>query len=379
MRFGRRFGFGLTVAAALALSCDVPDPNEIRVGAFLSLSGADSTFGSDTREGVELAVEQVNAAGGVKGKRIHVIYEDDKSTTYEAVQKVRQLIDRNKVVAVLGEVASSRSLAGGLIANTSHVPMVTPSSTAVVVTKKRDWVFRTCFTDDQQGKVAARFVANDLQKKRVGVFFAAQDSYSSGLAAAFRDETKRLGGEVVVEKAYQKGETNFRTYLSELKAAEPEALFVPNYYNEMVLIARQAKELGIPGSIFVGGDGWDSTNLVDGAGAELEGAHMMNHYARDVPTEDSKQFLEAFNAKFDHDPSGLTAGGYDAARVLFDAIERSRDASPASIRDALAATKGFHGATGVMTIDREHNANKPIVVVRITDKKFKYATQLMAD
>lgn len=376
----RVFGFGVALAVGLLLAaCEKDDPNEIKVGAYLSLSGADSTFGTDTREGIELAVEETNAAGGVKGKRIRVLYEDDKSNTYEAVQKVRQLIDRNKVVALLGEVASSRSLAAGLIANTSHVPMVTPSSTAVEVTRNRKWVFRTCFTDDQQGAVAARFITNDLKKRRIGLFFAAQDSYSSGLARAFRAEIQELGGEIVVDKGYQKGETNFRTYLSELKAADPEVVFVPNYYNEMVLIARQAKEVGIPGSLFVGGDGWDSSNLVEGAGAELEGAHFTNHYAPDVPWENSKRFVAAFVAKYKHLPTSLTAQGYDSAKLLFDAIERAREPTPAAIRDALEATKDFKGATGTMTMDKDHNANKPIVVVRIEAKKFLYATQLLAE
>ena len=173
--FSLALAFG---AAALVTGCEKDNPNEINIGAFLSLSGADSTFGADTREGIELAVEETNAAGGVLGKRLRVIYEDDKSTTHEAVQKVRQLIDRNKVVALLGEVASTRSLAGGLIANTRHVPMITPSSTAVDVTKNRKWVFRTCFTDDQQGAVAARFIKNELQRSKVGIFFTAPSAAS---------------------------------------------------------------------------------------------------------------------------------------------------------------------------------------------------------
>lgn len=372
------FGVALGAAALLA-GCEPDDPNEIKVGAYLSLSGADSTFGTDTKEGIELAVEETNATGGVRGKRIRVIYEDDKSNTYEAVQKVRQLVDRNKVVALLGEIASSRSLAGGLIANTSHVPMITPSSTAVEVTKKRPWVFRTCYTDDQQGKVGARFIKNELKKNRVGIFFAAQDPYSSGLARAFREEFKKLGGEVVVDKGYQKGETNFRTYLSELKAANADMIFVPNYYNEMVLIARQAREVGIVGSKFVGGDGWDSSNLVEGAGAELEGAYFTNHYAPDVPSESSKKFVTAFTTKFKHEPTSLAAQGYDSAMFLFYAIERANELTPAAIRDALETTKDFKGATGTMTMDKDHNAKKPVVVVQVTGKKFKYATQLFAE
>lgn len=370
----------LTLIALLVSGCRRRTTSqEITVGAFLSLSGSDSTFGTDTKEGIELAVEELNAAGGIKGKRVRVIFEDDKSTTQEASQKVRQLIDRDQVVALLGEVASSRSLAGGLIANTSHVPMVTPSSTAVDVTVGREWVFRTCFTDEQQGKVIARFVRTELHRTRMGIFFAAQDTYSSGLAASFRSEFTKLGGEIVVDKGYQKGDTNFRTHLAELAAHDPEGIFVPNYYNEMVLIARQAKELNIPGTMFVGGDGWDSANLTEGAGEELEGAYFTNHYAPDVPWENSKKFVAAYGAKYKHDPTSLAAQGYDAARLLFDAISRATEPRPDAIRTALAQTKDFQGATGTMTIGKDRNANKPIVIVQIRDKKFHYATQLLAE
>lgn len=379
----RRFSLGLSAALALglvgsagSLGCGKKG-DEIPVGAYLSLSGSDSTFGTDTRDGIELALEELNARGGIKGKKVKVIYEDDKSTTQEASQKVRQLIDRDRVVAVLGEVASSRSLAGGLVANTSHVPLITPSSTAVEVTQGREWVFRVCFTDDQQGKVAARFVHDELKKNKVGIFYAAQDTYSSGLAKSFREEFKRLGGEVVVDKGYQKGETNFTTYLNELKAANPEVVFVPNYYNEMVQIARQAKQVGIPGSSFVGGDGWDSANLLEGAGAELEGAYFTNHYAPDVPWPNAKKFQDAFHAKYKHDPSSLSAQGYDAAGLLFDAMGRAADVSPDAIRKALVDTKDFAGATGSISMDKDRNANKPIVVVKIQDKKFTYASQVV--
>ena len=376
----RLFTAALTTLVITTLACGGcgKKSDEIQVGAFLSLSGSDSTFGTDTRDGIELAVEEVNGAGGVKGKKVKVLYEDDKSTTQEASQKVRQLIDRDKVVAILGEVASSRSLAGGLIANTSHVPMVTPSSTAVDVTKGREWVFRTCFTDDQQGQVAARFVYNELKKKKVGVFYAAQDTYSSGLARSFRDELKKLGGEIAIDKGYQKGETNFTTYLNELKAANPEIIFVPNYYNEMVQIARQAKQAGIPGSMFMGGDGWDSANLIEGAGAELDGAYFTNHYAPDGPSQSSKQFLTTFQGKYKHQPSSLSAMGYDATRLLFDAIGRATEVTPEAIRKALSETKDFQGATGTMTMDKDRNVNKPIVIVKIANKKFTYASQVTA-
>lgn len=363
------------VALSCAASC-AKKSDAIVVGAYLSLSGSDSAFGVDTREGIELAIAEVNAAGGIKGRPINVIYEDDKSLTTEASQTVRKLVDRDHVVALLGEAASGRSLVGGLIANTSQVPMITPSSTAVDVTKGREWVFRACFTDDAQGEAAARFVHDDLHKTKVGIFFAAQDTYSSGLAKTFREETARLGGTVVVDRGYPKGETSFRTYLAELASAQPEIVFVPNYYNEMVTLARQAKELGIPGTMFVGGDGWDASNLLEGAGAELEGAHFTNHYAPDVPWPQSKRFLEAFRSRYGRDPSSGNTLGYDAARLLADAMTRAPEPTRAAIRKALAETKDFAGATGTMSMDAGRNPKKPVVVVRIVNRRFTYATQL---
>jgi branched-chain amino acid transport system substrate-binding protein len=375
----------LGVSAALALGvvvggqgCTKKSDDTLVVGAYLSLSGSDSTFGTDTRDGIDLALDEINAAGGIKGKKVKVLYEDDKSNPQEASNKVRQLIDRDKAVAILGEVASSRSMAGGLICNTKKVPMVTPSSTAVEVTKDREYVFRVCFTDAQQGDVAARFVKEKLGKSKVGLLYVAQDNYSSGLAQSFKESFAKVGGSIVVEKGYQKGETNFTTYLDELKGKSPEVIFAPVYYNDMVQIARQAKQVGIPGSQFVGGDGWDSSNLIEGAGTELEGAYFTNHYAPDVPWQNSQTFLTGFAKKYGHQPSSLSAQGYDAAKLLFDAMGRATDASPEAIKNALAATKDFQGATGTLTIDKNHNANKPIVVVQVKDKKFKYFAELTA-
>ena len=260
----RALGTFAFVLSCFAFSCgkSKPSETEIVVGAFLSETGGDATFGKDTRSGIELAVDEVNKAGGVRGKKVKVIYEDDKSNPTEASNKVRQLIDRDKVIAILGEVASSRSLAGGAIAQQKKIPMVTPSSTAVEVTKGRDFVFRACFTDEQQGDVAARFVAETLKKKKAAILFAAQDDYSAGLARTFRTHFTKAGGEIVIEKGFQNNETNFATYMDQIKTANPEVIFAPVYYKEMANIAREAKRNGMPGSMFVGSDGWDSPDLL---------------------------------------------------------------------------------------------------------------------
>jgi branched-chain amino acid transport system substrate-binding protein len=372
------------IALALGAGCDgnkttvKPDGTkpaaaaEWRVGAYLSLSGEDAAFGVDTKEGIELAVEELNKAGGVKGRPLKVLFEDDKSNPQEATNKVLQLIDRDKVVALLGEIASSRSKAGGIIANKKKVPMITPSSTNPDVTKVGPFVFRVCYTDDTQAQAGAELILNKLGKKRVGLLFASDDLYSSGLADEFRKELKKRGGELVKEKGFLKKETNFTTYLNEIKEAKPDIIYAPIYYNQMTLIARQGKAAGIEGSMFVGADGWDANELVKDSGEELEGAMFTNMYAPDVPWPNAKAFRAAYEARFKRDPSSLAAMGYDATKVLADAIKRSSGDTPQDIQKALAETKDFVGATGSTTFDADRNADKPIVVVQIKGKKFTY-------
>ncbi|TKC95711.1 ABC transporter substrate-binding protein [Polyangium fumosum] len=372
---------GLCLLSALGVGCGKkdgggagPEPasNEWKVGAYLSLSGAETQFGKDTQEGTELAVEEINAKGGVKGKKVRVLFEDDKSNPQEASNKVLQLINRDKVVALLGEVASSRSKAGGIVANKNKIPMISPSSTNPDVTKVGPFVFRVCFTDDVQGQMGARFVKNKLNKSKVAVLYASDDLYSSGLANEFKSEAKKLGMTIVAEKSFLKNETNFTTYLNEIKSAEPEAIYAPVYYNAMVPIARQAKAAGIPGNMFVGGDGWHSDSLVNDAGEEMEGAYFTNHFSPDMPSPSSQAFVKRYVEKYKREPSALAAQGYDSAMLLFDAMGRAKGDTPESIRDAIAETKNFQGATGAITIDAERNAEKPIVIVQIKGKKFTY-------
>jgi branched-chain amino acid transport system substrate-binding protein len=384
--FGRRkiliAGLSLAALFLAALGCDKkPDaasgaakaePAEWRVGAYLSLSGAETQFGVDTRKGIELAIEQANKAGGVNGKPIKMLFEDDKTNPQEATNKVLQLIDRDKVVAILGEVASSRSRAGGIVANRKKIPMISPSSTNPDVTKVGPFVFRVCFTDDVQGKMGAEFMVKTMSKKRIAMLYASDDLYSSGLAKEFRDEVKKLGGEIVAEKSFIKTETNFTTYITELMSQKPELIYAPIYYTAMVPIARQAKAAGVHGDMFVGGDGWDAEALLADAGEEMEGAYFTNHYAPDVPWENSRAFVKAYKERFQLDPSGLAAQGYDSAKLLVDAMGRAKDGTPDAIRAAIQDTKNFQGATGTISIDADRNADKPVVIVKIKNKKFTY-------
>jgi branched-chain amino acid transport system substrate-binding protein len=333
------------------------------IGSYLSLTGGESKFGEDTKRGIELAVDELNKAGGVKNKKLKVLFEDDKSNATEASNKVQQLIDRDKVVALLGEVASAISRAGGIIANKKGIPMITPSSTHPDVTKVGEYVFRVCFVDDFQGQAGAEFCVKTLGKKKIGILYAENNLYSQGLANEFKKAAQSLGGEIVLEKKFTNEETNFTTYITEMKAASPEIIYAPVYYKQMTQIGRQAKAEGIGAEMFVGGDGWsgDDTLL-----KELEGAHFTDHYAPDVPWEKSKKFVDAYKAKHGGEaPSSLAAMGYDATLVLADAIKRAKEDTPKGIRDAIAETKDFPGATGAITIDKDRNAQKPAVIVQI--------------
>jgi branched-chain amino acid transport system substrate-binding protein len=351
---------------------------EWRVGAYLSLSGENTAFGIDTREGIELAVDDINKAGGIKQKPMKVLFEDDKSNANEANNKVLQLIDRDKVVALLGEVASARSRAGGIVANKKKIPMITPSSTNPDVTRVGPFVFRVCFTDDVQGQMGAEFVINKLGKKKIAILFASDDLYSSGLAKEFRDYAKKIGGEIVIEKSFLQKETNFTTYINEIKDAKPDIIYAPIYYQAMVPIARQASAVGIKGDMFVGGDGWDAEVLLTDAGKEMDGAYFTNHYAPGVPWPNAQKFLSQYTTRFKRSPTSLAAMGYDATMLLADAIGRAKTDTPESIRDAIATTKDFPGATGNITINAERNADKAIVIVQIKDKKFTYFSMVNA-
>ncbi len=369
-----------TIAAAVGVSgCTkdgIPEQpaaiTEWRLGVYLSLSGPEAFSGIDTRAGIEMAADEINRAGGIRGKPIKLIVEDDKSNPQEASNKVLQLINRDKVVALLGEVSSARSKAGGIVANRYKIPMISPSSTNPDVTKVGPFVFRVCYTDNIQGQMGARFVVNTLGKKNIAILYASDDLYSSELAHEFRVEAEKIGAKIVIEKSFLKSETNFTTFLNEIRDAKPEVIYAPVYYNAMVPIARQAKAAGVPGEMFVGGDGWHSDSLVNDAGDEIEGAYFTNHFSPDVPWPHSQVFVKAYSERFKREPSALAALGYDATVLLADAITRAKADTPEAIRDAIAETKNFQGSTGKITIDAERNADKPIVIVKIKGKKFTY-------
>jgi branched-chain amino acid transport system substrate-binding protein len=300
-----------------------------------------------------------------------LITEDDQSKPEEAGTVVTKLINQDGVVAVLGQVASSHSLAAAPICQNNQIPMVSPSSTNPRVTQVGDYIFRVCFIDPFQGAVMAKFAANTLNAKRVAILVDVRSDYSVGLQTFFRQQFKQLGGEIISEQSYSQGDSDFRAQLTQIKAQNPDAIYVPGYYTEVGTIARQAKELGITVPL-LGGDGWDSQKLFEIGGESVVGSYISNHYSVDDPSPAIQKFVRDYETKYGAKPDALAALGYDAAKILADAIARAGSTNGDKIRDALAATKDFKGVTGNITINSDRNAVKPAVVLKVDNGKFSY-------
>ncbi|MCC7375275.1 MAG: ABC transporter substrate-binding protein [Verrucomicrobiales bacterium] len=350
--------------------------NTIPIGEYASLTGKEATFGQSSHSGTLLAVEEINAAGGVLGKKLELKTEDTQSKAGEPATVVRKLITRDSVVAVLGEVASSRSLEAAPIAQQFKIPMISPSSTNPKVTEVGDYVFRVCFIDPFQGTVMANFGWNTLKVRKVAVLTDVKSDYSLGLAQYFNERFKQLGGQIVVEQSFSGGDKDFKAQLTAIKAAGPDGLFVPAYYTDVGLIARQAKELGINFPIF-GGDGWESPKLIEIGGEAIEGKFYSTHYSPEDPSQSVRDFVTRFKARFKGEvPDAMAALGYDSVLVLVDAIKRAGSAEPAKIRDALAATKDFEGVTGKTTIDAQRNASKAAVIITVKNGQFAFVEKV---
>jgi len=369
----------LAVLAAwpLMTGCNKSSPGSnggndtIKVGEYASLTGSEATFGQSSHKGTQLAIDDLNASGGVLGKKFDLITEDDQSQAGQPATAVRKLISSDGVVAVLGEVASSRSLEAAPICQENKIPMISPASTNPRVTQVGDYVFRVCFIDSFQGTVMANFARKTLKLNSVAVLSDVKSDYSLGLANIFKPGFTSAGGKIVADENYSGGDKDFSAQLTAIKAANPDGVFVPGYYTEVGLIALQAKQLGI-NCPFFGTDGWESSSLVPIGGAALEGDYFSTHYSPDDVSPVVQNFVKEYKTKYGETPDTMAALGYDSALILADAIKRAGATDGGKLRDALAATKNFLGVTGNITIDPDRNASKPAVILEIKDGMFKY-------
>ena len=356
-------------------ACTKKNANEIVIGQFGSMTGSEATFGISTDEGIKLAIDEANAAGGIKGKKIKLVTMDNQGKAEEAAAVVTRLIEQEKIVALLGEVASSRSLAAAPIAQGRKIPMITPSSTNPKVTEVGDYIFRVCFIDPFQGTVMAKFATETLKLKKVAILRDMKSDYSVGLADFFTQKYKELGGTIVAEQTYQSGDVDFKAQLTQIKSKNPDGIYIPGYYTEVGLIARQVRELGIK-AILMGGDGWDSSKLSEIGQDAVNGSYFSNHYSSESTDPAAVEFMNKFKARYGKNPDGLSAMGYDAALVLIHALKAAPDLTPKAIRDELAKIKDFQAATGKITIDEKRNASKNAVVVQVQGPLNKYVTTI---
>lgn len=354
----------------------------VKIGANLELSGPVASYGQSISEGVELAVEEINKNGGLDGKKIEIIKVDNKSDAAEATNAAIKLTSQDKVTAIIGAATSGNTVAQVQIANDNQTVLLSPSGTSPNVTvgedgKVNDFVFRTSFIDPFQGTVAANFAANTLKVKNAAIFADSASDYAKGLAAAFKETFEKAGGKVVSKEAYVAKDTDFRSTLTRIKAAKPEFIFIPGYYEEVGLIIKQAREMGITVP-FMGGDGWDSPKLVELAGADaLNNTYITNHYSSQDPDKTIQKFVTTFTEKNDgKSPDAFNALGYDSIYLLADAVKRAGDTDPNKIKDALAETKDLNLVTGTVTVDDKHNPIKSATVLEYKDGKQVFKTKV---
>lgn len=351
------------------------DAQEITIGEFASLTGATASFGQSSHKGTLMAIDEIKAVGGLLGKPVRLITEDDQSKAGEPAIVVRKLISRDKVIALLGEVASSRSLEAAPIAQQNKVPLISPASTNPKVTEAGDYIFRVCFIDPFQGTVLAKF-ALGRGWDRIAVLTDIKQDYAVGLAEFFKQYFTQNGGTIVSEQNYSSGDKDFKAQLTSISASNPQAVLVAGYYTEAGLIARQARELGLNVPL-IGGDGWDSPSLVEVAGSAMEGNFFSNHFSAEDQSPVIQEFIRRYKEKYNEPPDAIAALGYDSAMILADAIKRAGTTDSGPLRDAIAATKDFSTVTGVITLDGQRNANKPAVILTIKDGEFRYVETIL--
>jgi branched-chain amino acid transport system substrate-binding protein len=364
----KRILLSLLIVASLlmALACQPSGSgsDKVRIGVFMSLTGSTANFGISSVNGIKMAADEVNKAGGINGKQIELLVQDDRSDASEAATIVTKFVTQDQVHGILGEVASSRSIAAAPIAQNAKIPMLTPSSTNPEVTKKGDYIFRSCFIDPVQGAAIGQFAARSLNAKRAAIMVDRKNDYSTGLAQNITETFTRLGGTMVATTSYQEGDQDFNAQLTSLKGSNPEVIFVPGYYNDVGLIAKQARDKGITVPL-IGGDGWDSAQLYAIGGSALDGSFFSNHYSPFDTDPKVQKFVNDYKARYGAVPDALAATAYDAANIMFDAIKRANSLEGKAIRDALAATKEFPGVTGNVTFNENRDAVKPIVMIEI--------------
>jgi branched-chain amino acid transport system substrate-binding protein len=368
----------LALIGSLFTGCAKPatkESEEIKIGAVLPLTGDVATFGESAKNGLELLKEETNKNGGILGKNITFIYEDDENKPASSANAAQKLINNDNVSAIIGSVASKCSLALGPIANAAKIPMITPTSTnPKVTTEGGEYVFRACFIDPFQGTVLAKFATENLKAKKAAVLYDVANDYSKGLAEFFKKGFEELGGEVVSFETYNTGDTDFNAQLTNIKNTNPDVLLLPDYYNTVGLITKQARAIGI-NATFLGGDGWDSPDLFSVGGDSVNNSYFSNHYSPDDTAKEVVDFRKNYEAKYNKTPDALAALAYDAGKILVEAIAKAGSTDGEKIKDALNSTD-ITVVSGHVKYDKDRNPIKGAVIIKTVDGKQEFATKV---
>jgi branched-chain amino acid transport system substrate-binding protein len=354
-------------------ACQQSTPNTVKIGAFLSLTGATSAYGISAANAINLATEETNRNGGIDGKQVELEIEDDHSNTQEVQGIVDHLIREHRVHALIAEPVSTRAMVGAIVAQLNRTVMISSASVKPELTMQGDYIFRACFISSTEGEAIAKFAADRLKAKKVAIILDEKNDYAVVLAGFFAESFKKLGGEIVSQQKYEANATDLSSQMEAIKTAGPDVVFAPGFYTTAPLVAREVKKSGIKATL-IGSDGWDSPNLMSGGSEPFEGVYFANHFW--VGNEDPlvKKFVADYRAKYGVDPDAGAATAYDATRMLIDAFRRAKSTDSAAVRNALAQTKDFPGVTGKITLDANRNAQVPVYMLRI-EKGGKFTLQ----
>ena len=359
---------GATLLGSVFAGCGSKESGDtIKVGANFELTGNVANYGNATIEGLQLAIDEANEAGGINGKKIELVSVDDKSEAAESINAATKLISDDDVKVIVGPATTGLVLAETQTATDAKVPIIAPCATSPEATvengKVKPYVFRSCFIDPQQGEVMATFAAKDLKAKTAVIYVDNSSDYSKNLGKVFKEKFEAAGGKVVMEEAFLQKDQDFKATLTKLKTANADVMFVPAYYEEVGKIVKQAREMGINSAI-LGTDGWDDTKVVDIAGADaLNNTFFSTHYSE--KDAEVQGFIEAYKKKFNRAPNVFAALGYDAGKMLVDALKRAGSGDTEKIREALEATKDLKVGTGTISMDKNHNPIKTAVILEM--------------
>ena len=347
----------------------------IKIGAIGPLSGAASTYGISVKEGAQLLEKEVNAAGGINGKKIQFIFEDDQADPNSAMQAFNKLVDSEKVSAILGPVTSGATLAVAQNATAKQIPMITPTATEPTITKQGgEYMFRGCFVDSFQGEVLAKYATEKLGKKTAAVLYNSGSDYSKGIADSFKSKFEAAGGKIGEFLTYNDKDTDFKAQLTKIKSLNPDIIVLPDYYNVVGLIAKQARDMGIT-SQFLGGDGWESEELTKIGKDAVNGALYINHYYSGDTEASVKTFVDSYKKEYNKEPDAFAALSYDTSKILVKAIEKAGKTDGAAIKDALAGME-MNSVTGNIKFGSDRSAIKSAAIIRVNGDKKELADKV---